>query len=125
MVVAKQNTFSIKIARTDQVTRFRGKFNEGYFCINTVQLVHFAFKSSAMESFFQKVRSEGICSNKPAKSLKNVDFVIELPIVFARFLRHLGFLYMGSLALGIRQQSRSTISMQQASIGLHLGFRQI
>ena len=31
--------------------------------------------------------------------------------VFARFVRHLGFFYLGSHALGIRQQSRSTISM--------------
>ena len=49
-----QSTFTTKIERIDQVTEFHRKFIEGYFCINTAQPVHFAVKSSAIDSSFQK-----------------------------------------------------------------------
>ena len=35
-----------------------------------------------------------------------------IPNVFARLRRHLGFFYLGSRALGTRQQSRSPVSMR-------------
>ena len=37
-----------------------------------------------------------------------------IPNVFARLRRHLGFFYLGSRALGTRQQSRSPVSMRNA-----------
>ena len=44
----------MKIAQIDQVTTFHGTFNEGYFCVNLVQPLYFAFKSFVTGKCFKK-----------------------------------------------------------------------
>ena len=51
-----------------------------------------------------------IRSSWAIKKAQKPVFRNTIPSFFARLRRHLGFFYWGSRALGIRQQSRSTIS---------------
>ena len=50
------------------------------------------------------------------KKAQNPVFRNTIPNFFAWLRRHLGFFYWGSHALGIRQQSRSPISMSPAQL---------
>ena len=96
--------------KIDQVSKFSGKFNEGYFCMNTVQPLHFAFKSSVIGNFPKKCEwKEFAAINR--RYLKTRGFFNRTPNVFARFVGHPEFLYLRSLALGMRQRSTSIISM--------------
>ena len=74
----------MKNARIDQVTKFRGTYNEGYFCINTVQPLDFAFKIGVKGSFFKKK-----CGRRGLGAISRRYLPKRTPNVSARFIRHL------------------------------------
>ena len=61
--------------------------------------------------YFQKSPVKRDSQQLNHKKAQKPVFRDTIPNVFARWRRHLGFFYWGSCALGIRQQSRSPISM--------------
>ena len=69
-------------------------------------------------TYFQKSPVERDSQQLNDQKAQKPVFRNTIPSFFARLRRHFGFFYWGSRALGIRQQSRSTISMCTSAINL-------